>query len=78
MIPHSHEIVLSPFHNLASALDIDVAGGRLIAGSYDANVRIWDFSGMSSDFRPFKTFSPSRDHHVTALSFNKTKSSLSC
>ncbi len=45
-------------------MDIDQSGARIATGSYDYDVKLWDFGGMSSSFRPFKSFEPSGSYFV--------------
>lgn len=52
-----------------TALDIDHSGGRVITGSSDYTVKIYDFNGMKSDFRGFRSFEPHEGHPVNAVSF---------
>jgi len=37
-----------------TCLDIDPSGSRLVTGSLDYTVRMFDFSGMKSDLRSFR------------------------
>jgi hypothetical protein len=37
-----------------TCLDVDASGSRLISGSLDYTVRMFDFSGMKSDLRSFR------------------------
>jgi WD40 repeat protein len=41
-----------------SALSIDHSGARLISGSVDYEVKLWDFAGMSSSLQSFRTIRP--------------------
>ncbi|CAG8571241.1 21880_t:CDS:10, partial [Racocetra persica] len=53
-----------------SALTLDPAGARLITGSYDYDVKFWDFAGMDSTFRPFRTIKPCGDHQIHHLEYS--------
>lgn len=55
-----------------TALDIDHSGGRIITGSTDYTVKIYDFNGMKSDFRYFRSLEPCEGHPVNAVSFAST------
>ncbi|CAG8644541.1 699_t:CDS:2, partial [Diversispora eburnea] len=63
-LPISHEIKLNDHTRSVSALALDPAGARLITGGYDYDVKFWDFAGMDSTLRPFRTIKPSGDHQV--------------
>lgn len=56
--PLSHEITLSHGSKPISALTLDPSGARVVTGSYDYNVRLWDFAGMDSTFKSFRTITP--------------------
>ncbi|CAG8770728.1 13583_t:CDS:10, partial [Dentiscutata erythropus] len=53
-----------------STLTLDPAGARLITGSYDYDVKFWDFAGMDSTFRPFRTIKPCGDHQIHHLEYS--------
>ncbi|CAG8622128.1 8511_t:CDS:10 [Cetraspora pellucida] len=53
-----------------SALTLDPAGARLITGGYDYDVKFWDFAGMDSTFRPFRTIKPCGDHQIHHLEYS--------
>lgn len=50
-----------------TALTIDRAGMRMATGSYDYMVKCWDFGGMDSRLRPFRTFEPKDGHQVSGV-----------
>ena len=51
-----------------SALALDPAGARLVTGSYDYQVKFWDFAGMDAGLRSFRTISPcERQEALTRL-----------
>ncbi len=56
--PLSHEITLSHGSKPISALTLDPSGARVVTGGYDYNVRLWDFAGMDSTFKSFRTITP--------------------
>jgi WD40 repeat protein len=47
-LPITHEIVLKGHKRLISSLVVDPSGSRVLTGSYDFNVNMWDFSGIVS------------------------------
>ena len=50
-----------------SALTLDPSGARLITGGYDYDVKFWDFAGMDTSLRPFRTIRPFGDHQVRKI-----------
>ncbi|KAM1044518.1 hypothetical protein PS2_035353 [Malus domestica] len=47
-IPLSNKIVLKGHTKVVSALAVDHTGSRVVSGSYDYSVRMYDFQGMNS------------------------------
>lgn len=48
-----------------TALSVDPPGARVVTGGYDYDVKLWDFGGMQADYRPFKSFEPYENYHVS-------------
>ena len=71
-VPCSSEAALEQHGKAVTALDIDSQGGRLVTGSTDYKVKIFDFTGMRADCKAFKTIEPSEGHPVLALSWSPT------
>lgn len=57
-IPATLEVNLNHGTKPVSALSIDHSGARLVSGSVDYDVRLWDFAGMSSSLQSFRTIRP--------------------
>ncbi|ORX88421.1 WD40 repeat-like protein [Basidiobolus meristosporus CBS 931.73] len=72
MLPISHEIKLKDHYKTVSALALDPAGARLITGGYDYDVKFWDFSGMDSSLRPFRSLEPCGGHQIHDLQYSIT------
>jgi WD repeat-containing protein 70 len=54
-LPLSHEVVMGSSHIKAvSCLDIDHSGSRMVTGSLDYTVRLYDFNGMKRDMKAFR------------------------
>eukprot|EP01064_Diplonema_japonicum_P033105 TRINITY_DN6447_c0_g1_i1.p1 TRINITY_DN6447_c0_g1~~TRINITY_DN6447_c0_g1_i1.p1 ORF type:complete len:594 (+),score=129.94 TRINITY_DN6447_c0_g1_i1:58-1782(+) len=68
--PITHKIELRSHDKTVSALDVDRTGSRLITGSMDYTVKIWQFAAMDSSFRPYKTNEPHEGYPVNDLSFS--------
>lgn len=71
-VPCSSEAALEQHGKAVTALDIDPQGVRLITGSTDYKVKLFDFAGMKADCKAFKTIEPSEGHPVLALSWSPT------
>ncbi|PRQ25672.1 putative transcription factor WD40-like family [Rosa chinensis] len=67
-IPVSNEIVLKGHTKVVSALAIDHTGSRVISGSYDHSVRMYDFQGMNAKLQSFRQLEPSEGHQVRTIS----------
>ncbi|XP_046450352.1 WD repeat-containing protein 70-like [Daphnia pulex] len=71
-IPASLEVNLNHGTKPVSALSIDHSGARLISGSVDYEVKLWDFAGMSSSLQSFRTIRPCESHPILDLHYSIT------
>ena len=55
-----------------ATLDVDRSGARVLTGSRDYTLKMYDFAGMKSDLRAFRTLTPSDGHPVHAVSWSPT------
>jgi WD40 repeat protein len=76
VIPTSHEIKLNDHHRTVSALTLDPSGTRLVTGSYDYDVKFWDFAGMDRSFKPFRTIQPCGEHQIHHLQYSISGDSI--
>lgn len=53
-LPVTHEAILKGHTKTVTAMDIDHSGSRVITGSLDYSVRVYDFNGMKNDMRSFR------------------------
>ncbi|KAG0369607.1 hypothetical protein BGX24_002346 [Mortierella sp. AD032] len=72
VIPISHEITLNEHSKTISAMALDPAGARLVTGGYDFNVCFWDFAGMDTRFKPFRSMEPCGAHQIHELKYSLT------
>ncbi|KAI1319808.1 hypothetical protein EDD11_003193 [Mortierella claussenii] len=72
IIPVSHEIVLNEHSKTISAMALDPAGARLVTGGYDFNLCFWDFAGMDTRFKPFRSMEPCGAHQIHELKYSLT------
>ncbi|KAJ4774222.1 WD repeat-containing protein 70 [Rhynchospora pubera] len=77
-IPLSNEIVLRGHTKVVSALAVDHTGSRVISGSYDYTVRMYDFQGMNSKLQSFRQLEPFEGHQVRSLSWSPTSDKFLC
>ncbi|CAI5968688.1 unnamed protein product [Closterium sp. NIES-64] len=69
-VPLSNEIVLGGHTKAVAALAVDPTGTRVISGSYDYSLRLYDFHGMDSRLKAFRELLPFDGHQVRAVSFS--------
>ncbi|KAJ0113267.1 hypothetical protein Patl1_01681 [Pistacia atlantica] len=77
-IPMSNEIVLKGHTKVVSALAVDHSGSRVLSGSYDYTVRMYDFQGMNSRLQSFRQLEPFEGHQVRNLSWSPTSDRFLC
>ncbi|KDP26452.1 hypothetical protein JCGZ_17610 [Jatropha curcas] len=77
-IPMSNEIVLKGHSKVVSALAVDHSGSRVLSGSYDYTVRMYDFQGMNSRLQSFRELEPFEGHQVRNLSWSPTADRFLC
>ncbi|GAA5941632.1 WD40 repeat domain-containing protein [Sporobolomyces koalae] len=75
-LPITHEVVLKDHVKTVSAMSMDPSGARLVTGSYDYDVKLWDFGGMKSDFKPFRSFESRAGHQVVDVAFSISGDSI--
>ncbi|KAF0929812.1 hypothetical protein E2562_025949 [Oryza meyeriana var. granulata] len=77
-IPLSNEVVLRGHTKVVSALAVDHTGSRVLSGSYDYTVRMYDFQGMNSKLQSFRQLEPFEGHQVRSLSWSPTSDRFLC
>ena len=66
-IPLSHQVDLLGHSKAVVCLSIEPAGNRLVSGSLDYNVKMFDFGGMDTRHRPFFSIEVEDGHPVVSL-----------
>ena len=51
---------------------MDPASTRILSGSRDYTMHMYDFGGMKADMKAFRTLTPSEGHPVLAASWSTT------
>ncbi|ESN99028.1 hypothetical protein HELRODRAFT_66479 [Helobdella robusta] len=69
-LPLDNKLVLNHGKKPISSLHVDASGARLVVGSYDYSIKFWDFAGMDSSLRPFRTINPCEGHIIRDLKFS--------
>jgi len=66
------------FWQVVAALAVDPSGSRVLSGSYDYTVRMYDFQGMNSRLSSFRQLEPSEGHQVRNISWSPTADRFLC
>jgi WD40 repeat protein len=69
-LPLQCEAALRGHAKIVTALAVEHTGSRLLTGSHDYTVKIYDFAGMRRDLRAFREITPSDGYPVHALSWS--------
>ena len=69
-LPIGHKVVLNHGSKTISALAIDPAGARLVTGSFDYEIKMFDFNGMDSNKRAFRSLTPFECHQIRSCAFS--------
>lgn len=67
-IPISHSVELVGHTKSCVAISFEPSGSRVVTGSLDYNTKIYDFGGMDSRHRAFRSLEAEDGHPVTSLS----------
>ncbi|KAB0792312.1 hypothetical protein PPYR_14271 [Photinus pyralis] len=71
-IPCERETIMTHGNKAITALSTDPSGARLASGSVDYDVSFWDFAGMDSSMRSFRTLQPCDNHPIRYLQYSST------
>ncbi|KAK3730324.1 hypothetical protein QZH41_015356 [Actinostola sp. cb2023] len=55
-----------------SAITLDPAGSRLLTGSFDYEIKFWDFNSMDANHRAFRTLQPFESHQIKSAQYSIT------
>ncbi|KAH7836438.1 hypothetical protein Vadar_001224 [Vaccinium darrowii] len=77
-IPLSNEIILKGHTKVVSALAVDHSGSRVLSGSYDYSVHMYDFQGMNARLQSFRQLEPFEGHQVRTLSWSPSADRFLC
>ncbi|KYM96608.1 PREDICTED: gastrulation defective protein 1 homolog [Cyphomyrmex costatus] len=71
-IPCSHEVSMTHGTKAVIAIAADPSGARLASGSVDYDVCFWDFAGMDTSMKSFRTLQPCENHPIKCLQYSMT------
>lgn len=69
-IPDSCEAVMEGFSKPVTCCGIDRTGVRMAVGSSDGVVRLYDFTGMKRDLKPFREITPREGYPMHAVDWS--------
>lgn len=67
-VPIANQIDLVGHDKAVACLSVEPAGNRVVTGSYDYAVKIYDFGGMDSRHRAFQSIEAQENHMVVSVS----------
>jgi len=71
-IPCAAEAVMEGYKKPATCCAVDRSGVRMAVGSSDGVVRLYDFTGMKRDLRPFREVHPREGYPIHAVDWSPT------
>jgi WD40 repeat protein len=71
-IPISHQVDLSNHKKAVVCASFEPSGNRIITGSLDYNINMYDFGGMDARHNPFNTFAPQDGNCITSMCHSPT------
>jgi len=71
-IPCTHEVSMNHGTKAVIAIAADPSGARLASGSVDYDVCFWDFAGMDTSMKSFRTLQPCENHPIKCLQYSTT------
>ena len=77
-LPTANEAVMEGHKKFVSCMSLEHTGSRLLTGSHDYGVKIYDFNGMKRDLKPFREIVPMDGYPVHALSWSPSGDQFLC
>lgn len=71
-IPCTQEVSMAHGTKAVIAIAADPSGARLASGSVDYDVCFWDFAGMDTSMKSFRTLQPCENHPIKCLQYSTT------
>ncbi|KAJ1915595.1 hypothetical protein H4219_004233 [Mycoemilia scoparia] len=70
LLPITKNVTLRSHIKTISSLTWDPSGARLLSADYGGDIKFWDFGGMDSDFRPFRSIEPFEGNKLHDIKFS--------
>lgn len=78
-LPIVNEATLGESHgSYVSAITVDRAGNRIVSGSIDSSLKLWDFNSMTRSMHSFRSVNPLGDVPICNLEFLSSGGLLLC
>eukprot|EP00919_Chromeraceae_sp_WS-2016_P053915 GHVR01128018.1.p1 GENE.GHVR01128018.1~~GHVR01128018.1.p1 ORF type:complete len:422 (+),score=138.63 GHVR01128018.1:106-1371(+) len=77
-IPRRFNVSIAAHRKALTSLAVNPKCSRMASGGFDHTVKLWDFNGMTSDKRSFRSFEPIEGHAIQGLCFNSSGSHFIC
>ena len=71
-LPVSSQVELKHGAKIISSVALDPSGARLVTGSYDYDIQLWDFNAMDSSLRSFRTKTPWEGYQINSVAYSIT------
>ncbi|XP_059622309.1 gastrulation defective protein 1 homolog [Phlebotomus argentipes] len=71
-IPATHEVAMQHGSKAVIALSADPSGARLASGSVNYDLFFWDFAGMDTSMRAFRTLQPCENYPIRSIQYSVT------
>ena len=80
LVPCTHEAIIKSSAKAITAMSIDPAGSRLLAGGHECSLKMYDFNGMNQNLNHFSIYFSSEPTIATTSvqSFHNLKQAQMC
>eukprot|EP00916_Digyalum_oweni_P004321 GHVL01007661.1.p1 GENE.GHVL01007661.1~~GHVL01007661.1.p1 ORF type:complete len:572 (+),score=140.68 GHVL01007661.1:22-1716(+) len=75
---HSKQIKIPSHSKQVTAIAFNPRASRMVTGSLDTALKMWDFSGMTTDMKPFRILEPAEGHGIQGASYSSSGSHFIC
>lgn len=71
-VQHTHSCANAGHNKAVSSISLDPTSTRVLSGSRDYTLHMYDFGGMKSDMKAFRSLTPCDGHPVLSVSWSTT------
>jgi len=76
-LPLSHQVAIAGHGKTVTVVSVDHAGARMVTGSSDYGLRLYDFNGMAADLKPFRILEePMGSYQIRSVDWSPTSSNF--